>query len=302
MSLQKTIRSWFDQGARLDQAGRYEEALQAWNIGNALQDRLVEWNEPEECETVSSILQIRRNQQVIKKNSTKQDLTPVFIVGMPRSGSTLLEQAICAHRDVAGGGELTLLGECIGRHEKNGLWSDYAAQIGHEYMQEAAKIAKGRPVITDKLPANFFYIGIIAMAMPHAKIIHTQRHAADVCLSCWSKLFNAGNLSWSYDMGSMERFYRRYVAVMGHWRKEFPGAFLDVPYTSMVYDTSDTVAQILSYLDLPWQDACARPHENKRKVKTASRNQVTQPIYTSSIERWKKYRGQFERFAFLPSA
>lgn len=300
MSLQARIRGWFALGTRLDAAGRYDEALQAWNIGNAMQDRLVEWNEPEEVETIQTLQSIfpavdRSNVKHVRAT----DLTPIFIVGMPRSGSTLLEQAITAHPDVAGGGELTLLGECIGHFEKNGPWIDLAAEVGREYLQEAAKIAKGKPFITDKLPANFFYIGIIAMAMPHAKILHTQRHAADICLSCWSKLFNAGNLGWTYDMDALERYYCRYLATMQHWRRNWQDSFLNVPYASMVYDTEDSLAQVLKYVGLPWHDACARPHENGRAVKTASRHQVKKPIYTTSVERWKNYRAQFERFAEL---
>jgi hypothetical protein len=302
LSLQRRIKGWFDLGARLDAAGRYDEALQAWNIGNAIQDRLVEWTEPDEQEAVDTVLKIYPQEKTGKILQKDADLRPIFIVGMPRSGSTLLEQAITAHPDVAGGGELTVLGECIGRHEKNALSADLAVQIGHDYLNQVRHLAKGKPFITDKLPANFFYVGIIAMAMPHAKILHTQRHAADVCLSCWSKLFNAGNLGWSYDMGSMERYYLRYAATMRHWRNDWPGSFRDVPYTSMVYDTRDSVAQILSYLGLTWNDACAKPHENERAVKTASRNQVKKPIYTTSVERWKNYRAQFERFAHLESS
>ena len=149
--------------------------------------------------------------------------------------------------------------------------------------------APGAERITDKMPSNFYFLGLIHLALPGAKVIHTNRNAVDTCVSCFSKLF-AGEQSQTYDLGELGRYYRAYHGLMAHWREVLPpGAFLDVTYEEVVADTEAQARRILDYCGLEWDARVLDFHRNERPVKTASSSQVRQPIYSSSVARWRNY-------------
>ncbi len=286
------MRAWFALGDRLDREQRYGDAMAAWRIGCEMMDSLVEWNEPQEEIDIEAELKKYATDIGGKKQNPGKSLqvTPIFIVGMPRSGSTLLEQVISAHPDVTAGGELTFLGECITEADGDG------EKAGQNYLHMVQGIAAGKQFVTDKMPANFYHLGMIARHMPQAVILHTIRNPADTCLSCFSKLFNRGNLPWTYNLGSLERFYRRYVRVMDHWAAVCGDVYIDVRYEHMVTQPEALIRSVLAHIGLSDNEACYAPQNNAREVKTASKQQVKKPIYTSSIDRWKNYK-EFERFA-----
>ncbi|RKP51906.1 tetratricopeptide repeat-containing sulfotransferase family protein [Pararobbsia silviterrae] len=222
---------------------------------------------------------------------------PVFVLGMPRSGTTLIEQIVSSHPSVTGAGELSALAHVI---EANGTFPDIVGQLtperlaalGGEYLRRVTPLAKGRPHLVDKMPANFFYAGLIALMLPGARIIHTRRNAVDTCLSCYTKLFG-GDQSFAYNLTELGTFYGHYERLMTHWRVVLPAdRFIEVDYEAVVDDLEGEARRLIAFLGLPWDDACLKFHENQRVVRTASVNQVRQPIYRSAKGRWRAHADQ----------
>lgn len=229
---------------------------------------------------------------------------PVFVLGMPRSGTTLTEQIIASHPDVYGAGELHDLLRIAERNAAGAttpvtfpdnlraLDKATLSAWGAEYVAGLKQRAPTAQRITDKMPANFFAVGLIHLMLPNAKIIHVNRNPVDTCLSCFTRLFNRKQ-EHTYDLAELGQYYVHYARLMEHWRKVLPaGAFLDVQYEDIVADQETQARRLIEYCGLEWNDACLDFHTTKRSIRTASVTQVRQPIYTSSVERWRHY----ERF------
>jgi hypothetical protein len=218
----------------------------------------------------------------------------VFVFGMPRSGTSLIEQILASHRDVQAAGELSTLSRVVSRlgpfpAALSGLTPDIATQLGRLYLDEIEPLAAGRSRVVDKMPSNFFYAGLIPLLLPQARIVHVLRNPLDTCLSCYSKLFAREQL-FSYDLTELGRFYRGYDKLMAHWRAILPAdRFLEVRYEDVVADLEGQARRLISFLDLPWDDACLRFAETDRVVRTASANQVRGPLFATSVDRWKPY-------------
>ena len=224
---------------------------------------------------------------------------PVFIVGMPRSGTTLIEQILASHPLVLAGGELpdfsmsaesVLSGEALGPIEATALQAagpNELRQIGERYVKAISSLSAEAQRITDKMPANANYLGLIRLALPNAHIIHSKRDPVDTCLSCFSLLFSEGQ-AFTYDLGELGRYYRAYERLMQHWHDVLPsGTILDVNYEDVVDDLEGQARRIVDFCGLPWDDACLAFYETKRPVQTASVIQVRQPIYRTSVGKWR---------------
>jgi hypothetical protein len=162
-------------------------------------------------------------------------------------------------------------------------------QLGARYLDLVRKIAPEGARVTDKMPSNYYFLGLIHLVIPNAKIIHTVRDPVDTCISCFSKLFTAEQ-NHTYDLGELGRYYRRYERLMAHWRRVLPPrSFLDVQYEEVVADLAGVARRIIAHCDLPWDDRCLSFHETDRPVRTASATQVRQPIYSSAVGRWRVY-------------
>ena len=149
-----------------------------------------------------------------------------------------------------------------------------------------------RAYVTDKMPSNYYFAGLIHLALPNAKIIHTMRDPVDTCISCFSKLF-AGEQNHTYDLGELGRYYKRYEQLMAHWRRVLPpGRIFDVRYEDVVADVEGEARRIIAHCGLPWDDRCLAFHETRRPIRTASATQVRQPIYKSAVGRWRVYEQQ----------
>ncbi|MEQ1756006.1 MAG: tetratricopeptide repeat protein [Micropepsaceae bacterium] len=302
MPAEKQMHLHFALGKAYDDLKRYDEAFEHLRKGCALKRATINYNE-------NDVLQLFER---IKKTITKdvvQKLSgsgvagdlPIFILGMPRSGTTLVEQIIASHPRVKGAGELRDMSETVAsvRDSKGNaapypeflpvLKQDEVGKVANSYFRKLAKHAPNAERITDKMPSNFYFAGLIHLAIPNAKIIHTNRSPVDTCVSCFSKLF-AGEQSQTYDLGELGRYYRAYHDLMQHWREVLPaGAFLDVQYEEVVADTEGQARRILEYCGLEWDPGVLNFHKNDRPVKTASASQVRKPIYSSSIARWRNY-------------
>ncbi|HEY8016978.1 MAG TPA: sulfotransferase, partial [Dongiaceae bacterium] len=209
---------------------------------------------------------------------------PIFILGMPRSGSTLIEQILASHPDVHGGDERPDFPELLDRYGDAGFRA-----LGAAYVERSRALAPTAARITDKLPGNFRHAGAIHLALPKARIIHSRRDPADTCLSCFTKLFR-GEQAYTYDLGELGRYYRVYDRLMAHWRAVLPGSvFLEVDYEELVAEPEAQTRRLLAHCGLAWDPACLAFHETRRAVRTASAVQVRQPLYQRSIGRWRLY-------------
>lgn len=298
------IRYDFALGKALDDIGQYDRAFAAYDEGNRIQHALLPMDEARADALLEGILNTftpeffkERERWAGAKPRSK---TPIFIVGMPRSGTTLLEQILCSHKSVFGAGELTELNEVIcdatgANADKSfvpgvvNLTKEQIKKIGDNYIEKVWKLSPESKYITDKMPANFFYLGLIHLALPNAKIIHAMRDPMDSCFSCFSRLFN-DTMEFAYDQETLGRYYRRYITLMRHWHKVLPeGTILDLPYEDMVADTEAQARRVLKFVGLPWDDKCLEFYKNDRLVKTASVAQVRKPIYKTSVARWKHF-------------
>ena len=226
---------------------------------------------------------------------------PVFILGMPRSGTTLVEQILASHPKVFGAGEIPDFHHAVagfGGAVTEALHSPEAAarisreqwrELGASYVGRIKAMAPAAERITNKVPENFRFVGLIHLALPKARIIHTRRDPVDTCLSCFSTLF-AEDLPYTYDLAELGRYYRAYEALMAHWRDALPqDAMLEVRYEEVVDDLEGQARRILAYCGLEWDARCLDFHQTARSVRTASVAQVRQPIYQGSVGRWRAY-------------
>jgi len=214
---------------------------------------------------------------------------PIFILGMPRSGSTLIEQILASHPRVFGAGELptlaTLVNEACDDMEK--LTSDDYRAIGRRYVEQVRRRSPGHDRIVDKQTENFRLIGVIRRALPNARIIHSRRDPIDTCLSIYSKLFSS-EMGFAYDLGEIGRYWRGYAGLMEHWRMVLPpGAMLEIDYETMVADQEGQTRRLLEYCGLEWHEGCLSFHQTRRAVRTASSQQVKRPMYKTSVGRWR---------------
>lgn len=226
---------------------------------------------------------------------------PIFIVGMPRSGSTLLEQILASHSRVFGAGEIDdfakVVMEMSGASEDfpeliGSLSSDDLRGLGQRYVDRVSAKAPDAMRITDKMLSNFTYVGLIHLALPNARIIHVSRDPIDTCLSCFSLLFaDDHEPAYAYDLAELGRYYRAYATLMHHWQAVLPrGVMLEVRYEDVVADLERQARRLLAHCGLEWEDRCLAFHETQRPVHTASVTQVRRPIYRDSVGRWRPYQ------------
>lgn len=220
------------------------------------------------------------------------DCTPVFIVGMPRSGTTLVEQILSSHPQVRGGGELNFW------NERGAVWhqsgpagteAPFLRDAAAQYLRLLRGIGPKAARVTDKMPFNFLWAGLIHLALPRATIIHCRRAAIDTALSIHQTLFHPG-LAFPTGGAKLVAYFRSYQRLSNHWRKVLPTSrYIEVQYEELTREPEPVIRQIVAACDLPWDDTCLRPELNPRSVKTPSKWQTRQPIYRHSVERWRRY-------------
>jgi len=233
---------------------------------------------------------------------------PIFVVGLPRTGTTLTERIISSHTDVYSAGELTHVPRLarlmsgykgpatLDLQTARALPDINTAEFGRQYMTAATSDTDGSPRFVDKWPHNFLYVGLILKALPHAKVICVRRNPMDSCLSNFRQLFALGNpfYNYAYDLLDCGRYYLMFDRLMQHWNKIFPGRIHTVRYEDLVADQEDQSRMLIDHCELEWQDACLTFEQNASPVATASSAQVRQPVYTDAVARWKNYATQLE--------
>ena len=237
------------------------------------------------------------------RNSGFQDKTPIFILGMPRSGTTLVEQILASHPRVFGAGELAALFNVTNSFCTAGkaqfpeyiidLDEETLLRMGSEYIEKIRKYSIKADYITDKMPHNFLRVGLIKIILPNAKVIHCVRNPMDTCLSIFKMDFTTPH-GYAYDLIELGQYYNLYRDLMTHWEKVLPGFMYTIKYEELVTDQENQTKDLLSFCNLPWDKACLTFYKTERRVRTASLAQVRQPIYKDSVNLWKRYEKQLE--------
>jgi tetratricopeptide (TPR) repeat protein len=301
-TLDEQISLHFGLGKALADIGEHERSFQHLQNGNALMRKQILYDETatlelfERTKIVFTSKLMRRDKGLGDPSSA-----PIFILGMPRSGTSLIEQILASHPQVFGAGEVADLSDTVVEFSGtetalyfpeylSRLTREQLRQLGTNYVNRLRMKASAAERVTNKTPDNFRFIGLIHMALPNARIIHVRRDPIDTCLSCFSKWFAGNNLPYTYDLAELGRFYRAYESLMAHWRSVLPpGVMIDLQYEEVVADLEGQVHRILAHCGLEWDPHCLAFHKTARQVRTASRAQVRRPIYKSSVGRWLPY-------------
>ncbi len=299
---ERLIPIHFALAKALEDSGDYPLALDHYATGARLRRAQLKYDE---AETFGFFDQIKATfgREIFENRpwAGNPATTPVFIVGMPRSGSTLIEQILSSHPQAYGAGEIKVLHRRLGALRDRfpsipkfpamigALEPAHYATIADGYLAEVRRDAGGAARITDKLLTNYFFVGLIQLLFPNAKIIHARRNPVDTCLSAYTKLFQ-DDMPHSYELGELGRYHLHYQDLMAHWEKVLPaGVMLTVDYESVIDDLETNARALVDHVGLKWDKACLAFHKSTRPVKTASVVQVRKPIYTTSVERWKRY-------------
>ncbi len=288
-----------------EDVGELDAAFRHYEVAGAKKRKQEPFNERDAIKMIQLIPKVVTSARLGETNLVgSQSDVPVFILGMPRSGTSLMEQILSAHPDIFGAGELKILPsvlenipvaqnrlrlgdrEPVFPYEQNAGWQERV----QAYVDSLNKLADkpGYKRIIDKMPGNFNFVGLIHAILPNAKIIHSRRHPVETCLSCYRIHFAEGH-QWTYNLRELGRYYRRYWELMQYWREEFPGVMYEAVYEDNVADVEASARRLIDYLGLEWNDRCLEFYNVDRPVKTASVTQVRKPIYKTSTNRWRKY-------------
>jgi tetratricopeptide (TPR) repeat protein len=287
------IKLGYALGKAYDDLRDYAAAIRHFDAANRLEKGLVRFDRNDVSAWVDLLI-ARCTPDYFAEHARlgSEDETPVLIVGMPRSGTTLVEQIVSSHPSVGAGDELDFWlrrGPAWEKSGPEGLMQQAIGQLAADYLAVLRGIAPASRRVTDKLPFNLFWIGLIHLVFPRARIIHCRRHPVDTCLSIYFTQF-LQRPAFACDRGDLVFQYRQYERLMTHWRAILPAErFLEVDYAEVVADPDFSAQQLIAFCDLPWEDACLRPQDNPRVVKTASLWQARQPIYRTSVARWRNY-------------
>ena len=287
----------FSLGKSFEDFHQYDKAFYYYSLGNKLKRASFTYSIENDITFMNKIKETF-TESLFKKPEMPifTDITPIFILGMPRSGSTLAEQILSRHPNVHGAGELNYLVHTMNKYFKG--YEDIIraddkrlSEAGNEYLKMLKQYTSESQFITDKMPQNFLFIGMIKLILPQAKIIHCYRDPMDTCFSIYKNNF-LGSHQYSNDLKELGQYYNVYHDLMEHWHRVLPGFILDLRYEDMVNEQEVKTRDLLEYCGLEWNDACLDFSKSDRKVTTSSFDQVRKPIYRSSIQSWKNYESQ----------
>ncbi len=288
----------FRAGQLCDDLGQYDAAFRHIELAN--DEKSVKFDPAAHRAFITSLIN-RFDKATLARlpRATVKSERPVFIVGMPRSGTSLVEQILASHPDVYGAGELSDIGMMIANFSAacQASYPEWISQLDQDtlnyyadnYLSVLGGLSGSALLVTDKMPQNFLYLGMIQLLFPDAHVIHCQRNPVDTCLSCLFRNF-IGDLPFAYSQENLSLYYREYERLMRHWHSVLDIKILDVQYEDLVSGLQEQTQRMLDYLGLDWNERCLRFHETDRVVRTASYDQVRQPLYTGSVGKWKHYR------------
>jgi len=281
--------------------GQYDRAFHYYEIANSVHRHMIDYAFEQEAtlyERIKTAFPSERFDQVDAPGG--KDITPIFIIGMPRSGTTLVEQILASHAEVHGGGELNELPHAIARHLTMEAGVDYTASmrqasagtlsaIAADYLAALRGISGDKRYVTDKLPMNFLNVGMIRLLFPGARIIHCHRSPLDTCLSIYRHYFTAQGHYYAYDLEELGKYYNLYRSLMVHWDHVLPGVIHEVEYETLVGNQEAVSRELIAACGLDWDPNCLEFHRTRRSVATLSASQVRRPIYGDSVDYWRDY-------------
>ncbi len=295
LPLRQEISLRYALGKYGDDLGQYDRAFDNYREANELSKRYgVIYERAKTTQRIDAIVRRFDPQyfaDAVPRGNAAQ--RPVFIVGLPRSGTSLAEQILASHRDVFGAGELTFWQAALDTTTKPGSEGQETTKLlpgmAQAYLERLSTLSSEALRVVDKMPANFLCLGLIHAALPRAKIIHLQRHPLDVCLSIYFQYFSAIH-PYANDFEDLAHYYREYARVMAHWRSVLPAdRLLEVPYEGLVEDQEGWTRRLVEFVGLPWDANCLEFHKTERVVITTSKWQVRQQIHGASAGRWRHY-------------
>jgi tetratricopeptide (TPR) repeat protein len=272
----------------------FEQAFQHYREGNELRKNILNYDISQDVELFN---QLKNNYPLIEQNSLKSEsltnkLMPIFIVGMPRSGTTLVEQIISSHSEVTGAGELSFASEFGGAIARglSELNIDTLLDFRERYLIKLQNFSKGNLIVTDKMPQNFYYIGLLAATFPEAKIVHVKRNPAAVCWANYKTDFVSNKMDYCNELDNIIKYYGLYKNLMEFWAKQLPNRIYDADYELFTVNQEDETRKLINYIGLDWEDKCLLPQDNTRSVATASTIQIRKKVYQGSSQQWEKYK------------
>lgn len=305
---------YFALAKEYEDLGRIEDASAALQKANGRRRSLMQYRVQTDVEIIHQIEQVFQPAVFAEPKQGYREAEPIFILGLPRTGTTLVERILASHSAVESAGEINDFSIALIEAVKtSGLpvnnRQDFIAasahldfeSLGRRYMEKTTQYCPGSVHIIDKLPFNYLYVGLIKLALPNAKIINLRRHPLDTCLAIYKQYFKDA-YPFSYDLADLGTYYLAYDALMRHWEKVVPYGFLRVDYEAVVADPEQQARQIVAYCGLQWEAGCLDFHTNSSASKTASATQVRRPVYADSVAKWRRYEtllapllAQFER-------
>ena len=272
----------------------FEQAYTHYSEANGLRKKLLNYDISRDIELFNQLQANypRIEEKALDVGNLANKPMPIFIVGMPRSGTTLVEQIISSHSKVTGAGELSMaaqFGASIARGE-SAVNKDSLTKFRDQYLTKLQNISNGNLLVTDKMPQNFRFLGLLAATFPEVKIVHVKRNAAAVCWANYKQYFKSKSLGYCYELDDILSYYKLYENLMQFWSKSFSNRIYNLDYELLTVNQKDETRKLIEYLDLDWDDKCLSPQNNKRSVTTASNVQVREKIYQDSSQQWKKYK------------
>ena len=298
---EQKINIAFALGNIFENLYKFDRSALYYKIGNENQNKRLKFDLEKEKFIINNIINVFNPLKIKElQNFGSQNSKPIFILGMPRSGSTLLEQIISSHSDVHGGGELSFIEDFLLLNRGpiglrlpiilNNPNEENINKFCNYYIDRINNINNDKTYITDKMPGNFKWIGLIKSAFPNSKIIHVTRDKMDTCFSIYKSYFANDTCSYAYDTQNLADFYNLYELSMKNWQKLFKNEIYNCNYEKLVNNLEDETRKVLSYCELKWDENVLNFHKNKRRVMTVSSAQIREKIYRKSINSWKNYK------------
>ena len=299
------IQMHFALGKAYESNKQFDKSFEHYAEGNWQQRKQISYNAEDYKISIDELIDFfEKNNDIYKLKANSKLNDPIFILGLPRSGSTLIEQILASHSLIEGTQELPNI-LAISRDIKlinpnkgypNNLLSldqSSFADLGQKYIDETKWARSSKPFFIDKMPNNFVHIGLIKLILPRAKIIDARRNPMDACFSCFKQYFAKGQ-HFTYDLDDIARYYKDYIRLMDYWKRLFPNEIFTINYEDIINNPNDRIEDLLDFCHVDFEENCLNFHQSKRPVKTASSEQVRQPMYKSGLDYWKNYANHLE--------
>ncbi len=313
LNLSKSLKSdiekeflYFALAKAFDDKKDHKKAFYYYKKGNFLKRSTIKYSSKDNKELFNNIKR-RFNKFIINKyyNCGAKDISPIFIVGMPRSGTSLIEQVLASHSKVFGAGEINCLDDTINEFfiynkilfNSKTFFKNNLYNAGKYYIKKTKEISLNKKYIINKLPLNFRWIGLVKLILPNAKIIHCKRNPMDTCLSIFQQNFYTKGNEYSYKLSEIGYFFNLYIDILNHWKKVLPNFFYDIEYEYFINNQKKETKKLLDYCNLQWENKCMNFHKTIRSVRTSSDYQVRKKIYYNSINKWKNYKKELKKLS-----